>query len=247
MKLLKATAVVLLTLCAQFVSVASAFQPQQVITGKYRQVVSAGGGGTPAVVQYAINSAAMNFGSGTVTLASAATVGNVIIVEFWQDYASTSTVTVVDNNGHSATQSAAGAQLLTCCLYGGYLYSFSYVVPASGTTTYSFSFTGSFAEAYVIEISGLASATLQAYSADVGVTTNPSPSATPTSSPSLALGVYMAQNIPTAGSGWTGLGSGVTTNGSGILWIEYKAVTGTSAQTATVSGAGSADAFAHIW
>lgn len=202
-----------------------------------------GGGGTPTVVQWASNSASMNFGSGSVTLGSAATVGDVVIVEFYQG-ATSNTVTVTDNNGHGLTQSAAANQALNCCFVSGFLASFSYVVPASGTTTFNFTFTGSFADAYVIEVSNLSSATLQAYSADVGPATNPSPSATPTSSPSLALGVYtVGSGTPTAGTGWTGLG----TPRANTLWVEYKAVTGTSAVTATISGVSNTDAWAHIW
>lgn len=214
---------------------------QEVIIARRRVV--GGGGGTPTVVQFASNSASLNFGSGSVTLSSAATVGNVVIVEFMQN-AATNTITVTDNNGHGLTQSAAGAQATNCCFISGFLYSFSYVVPAAGTTTFNFSFTGSFADAYVIEVSGLSSATLQAFSADVGPNTNPSPSATPTSSPSLALGVYtVGSGTPTAGTGWTGLG----TPRANSLWVEYKSVTGTSAVTATISGVSNTDAWAHIW
>lgn len=239
---MRALLIVLLTLLASW---PQAFHGQEVIIAR-RRVASGGGGGTPAIVQAAVNSSAMNFGSGSVTLGSAATAGNIILVEFIQANTS-NTVTVSDNLGNSLTQSAAGNQVTNCCFTGSFLASFSYVVPSSGVTSFNFTFTSSFGEAIVMEVSGLSSATLQAYSADVGPSSNPSPTATPTASPSLALGIYfVGSGTPTAGTGWTAVNSGVSTNGE-LEWIEYKAVTGTSAVTPTVSGVASTDAWAHIW
>ena len=202
------------------------------------------------LVQSAVNTAAMNFGSGSVTLSASANPGNTVIIIY---DGPNNPVTVADNNGVIVPEAALSPVPLTTTPNGGYLHCFSYTVPASGSTTaFNFTQTGSFAEAIVMEFSGMpAGSTLQATSPDEYNNQSilqPVATVTPTSTPTLALGIYLQYSgSMTAGSGWTLAGT-VSTNSVQLL-VEYQIRTNTSSVTPLINATGSTgpDVFAQIW
>jgi hypothetical protein len=217
---------------------------------------STSGGSTPTVVQTAVNTSAMNFGSGTVTLSTPATAGNVLIVEF-EDMTG-GAVNIVDNLSHALTEatscspSASPQSPAAGDPTGYYFQQFSYVVPAGGPTSLNFTFPSSYAQAVVLEVNGLASATAQSCSAPVYSygDLNPLPSATPTAGPNLVIGVFniIGPGTPAPGAGWTFANS--VASGYDQFWVEYKVQTGTALTSAPISrltGAPGPDATINIW
>ena len=208
---------------------------------------------TPSVVHVSSNSASMNFGSGTVTLSSAATAGHALLVDFYCNSGACGTTTVTDNNSNSLTAQTANSCSLTSNALSyapGYVLRFAYVVPAGGATSLSFAFTGSYSEALVYEVANLATPKCLGVSnpdAYVYGNYNPLPTASPSESPSLGIGTfYLSNGSCSVGSGWSNWNT-VSTSGE-YMTGETLGLTSTSPVSVPIAGcSGGPDAFVEFW
>ena len=135
---------------------------------------------------------------------------------------------------------------------GDTVHLFAETVPSGpSVSAINFTFSGSYASAIGIEVSN-PSTGYQAVTGDAYLSGDlePSVAVTPTSSPSLGLGLYVgnvSDSYFSAGSGWTVAANDNNTNG---MWLEWQSVSGTSPVTATVTNTETSDypnAWAIIW
>ena len=190
---------------------------------------------TPSIVKVSTNTAAMNFGAGTVALTPIA--GNTVIVEFYEQTGSA--VTVTDNTGVKLVEAKGSPQPLAP-VFGGFLHEFSYIAPA-GVTGLSFSFSGSFAEAIVHEATGLPSPQMIEASGDAYAYGNLDPQPTLTTPAPLSIGVFFSGGPLKAGDGWT-LGWSVST-ADVVMTTEWSA----GASAAAIHATYAPDAFINSW
>ena len=211
----------------------------------------------PEVVQSIGSSSFMNFGSGTLTYISPLTPGNNAQVLLICRNASAATAT--DNQGNVLTEVSNASVPLTCVgnsgsyCSGDTIHLFAETVPSGpSVNAINFTFSGSYASAIGIEVSN-PSTGYQAVTGDAYLSGDyePSVAVTPTSSPSLGLGLYVSSAANptyfTPGAGWTLAAYDNNTNG---MWLEWQSISGTSPVTATVTNTEILDypnAWAIIW